>query len=339
VNSPKAPDSNKAAMAGVTADLANYPLNYMVNALAQEGGKQTIGNTSYDFSGVGNADQSAQMSDKMAQALLDIQNNYGADYIQQRLADLKQSDPTGYAARQQLFDKILSDSKANPDRPMAEDLQNQVNTMLGTAGQLDEQGLQQVQGSVRSGQVERGIYLGNAPAAQEAGAVVSASDQLRAQQQSAAQNYLQSGVSPQDVTYRRIQQSLSNLGAFTNNQTPEAQFGQLSGAQSGAAPFNPVNYTTPATVDTGAARYGQSYANAQYGQQAQQAEATSNPYLSGLSFGVQGMNALGNMGAFSTSAFSNNPVSVAATGAQPAGGYSPVGGDWSSPSSYPSAAS
>lgn len=296
MNSPKIPDPNQAAIAGAQADLANYPLNYMVNALAQEGGSQTINGTNYDFTGMGNADQSAQMSDQMAQAMLDIQNNYGSAYVQQRLADLKQSDPTGYAARQQLFDKILADSKANPDRPMATDLQNQVNTMLGTAGNLDPQALQQIQGQVRGNQAARGITLGNGPASEENTAVVGASDALRQQQQGAAESYLQSAVSPQDVAYRRIQQSLSNLGAFVNNQTPEAQFGQLSGAQGGAAPFTATNYQNPASINPNAGAQGLQFANSIYASSGQYANSQANPWLTGLSTGINDLGAYQSLG-------------------------------------------
>ncbi len=282
MNSPDIPNPTTAAIAGSKADLANFPLSYMVNALAQEGGKQTINGTTYDFTGMGNADQSAKMSDPMAQALLDIQKNYGSAYIQQRLADLKQSDPTGYAARQQLFDKILADSKANPDRPLATDLQKQVNDMLGTAGNLDPQAEQQIQQQVRGNQVAKGIYLGTGPAAEENIAVVNASDALRAEQQQAA--------------YRRIQQSLSNLGAFVNNQTPEAQFGQLSGAQNGAAPFSTPNYTTPANVNPNSAANGVNFADNIYAQQAGFAANQANPWLTGLSTGINAIGAFSNLG-------------------------------------------
>src|ERR1017187_1373125 len=109
MSKPSIPDPNKAAVAGASADLANFPFQYMINSLAQTGGSANIAGQNYDFTGLGNADVAGQMSGQMAQALLDIQNNYGSQYVQQRLADLQQSDPTGYAARQQLFDKILAD--------------------------------------------------------------------------------------------------------------------------------------------------------------------------------------------------------------------------------------
>lgn len=296
-SAPSPPNPNTAAIAGATADIGNFPFETFINSLSQTGGKANIGGTNYDFTGLGNAQQSNTLSDQSAQALLDIQNNYGSQYVQQRLADLQQSDPTGYAARQQLFNSILADSQQNPDRPLATDLQNQVTQTLQGAGQLDSQGLQQVQQGVRAGQVSNGIYLGNGPASQESSAVVNASDAQQQAQQQEGINYLQSGVSPQDVDYRRIQQSLSNLGAFTNNQTPEAEFGQLSAAGNGAAPFSTPNYSNPASINPSDANTGQSFANAQYGLNSGYAATQGNPFLTGLTTGINTLGTAAKLGA------------------------------------------
>jgi len=246
------------------------------------------------------------VSDQMAQVLLDIQKNYGSDYIKQRLANLKQADPEGYAGRKQLFDKIIQDSELKPDRPIATELQTQVNDILKNSGNLDQQSLQDVQQGVRAGQVSRGIYLGNAPAAQEAKAVVQTSDALKAQQQGAAQQYLNSGISPEDVEYRRIQQSLSNLGSAINGVTPEAQFGSLSGAQNGAAPFNPVNYSTPANLNSmnQAASTGINFSNSLY--QSQQNQA--NPWTAAAGFLTAGADAANQAGWFKPSVQPVQPV-------------------------------
>ena len=73
---------------------------------------------------------------KMAQALLDIQRNYGLDYVKQRIENLKQADPAGYAARKQLFDKIIEDAKNHPGNRMAEDTQAQVTALLWRGASL-----------------------------------------------------------------------------------------------------------------------------------------------------------------------------------------------------------
>jgi hypothetical protein len=299
MNSPSTPKPSKAAIAGMNADLANFPMQYMINALAQTGGVKKINGKTYDFTGLGTAEQQGQMSDKMAQTLLDIQRNYGSAYIQQRLADLQQSDPVGYAARKQLFDRILSDSKVNPDRPLAESLQRDVNSMLETAGYLDKQALEQVQNQVRGRQVARGIYLGSAPAAEESSSVVEASDNLRRQEQSKAEQYLASGVSPEDVTYRRIQQSLANLGAFANAESPENQFGSLAGAGRGAAPFSAAGFQQPAEINPNAAVEGMNFANTIYADQSRFDASQANPWLTGLDMGINALTAYGNLGGFS----------------------------------------
>jgi hypothetical protein len=291
---PSIPDPNKAAIAGATADLSNFPFQYLINSLAQEGGSANIGGKNYDFTGQGNADVSAKMSDQMAQALLDIQKNYGSDYVAQRLKDLQQSDPTGYAARKQLFDKIMEDSRAAaPNAKMAGDLQEEVNRQLSNGGQLTGGPggeLEQVQQATRGQQIANGIILGNAPASAEASAVEGASEAKRNAAQAAAANYLNAGVSPEDVQYRQIQQSLSNLGAFTNQETPEAQFGSLAGAQNGAAPFKPVNYSTPASINPNAAAQGvQNNANL-YSGQMNWASNQINPWMAGVSTATSGAN-------------------------------------------------
>jgi hypothetical protein len=276
------------------ADVANFPLEWMVNSLAQEGGQATINGQNYNFTGLGNAQQALTQSAQADQAQLALQQQYGPAYVQQALSELQQADPTGYAARQQLGNAVVSGAQnIEPAQPLSVDLQNQVNNLAQNAGQLDPEALQQVQQGVRAGQAGSGIYLGNAPASQEAGAVVGAADQLQNQQQSAAESYLAAGVSPQDVQYRRIQQSLSNLGAFQNNQTPEAQFGELSAAGQGAAPFSVPNYSTPTTLNpSSAAQTGIGFANANY----QTSQQLANPWLSGLSIGANGFNAASNFG-------------------------------------------
>jgi hypothetical protein len=271
------------------------------------GGKVTIDGKTYDFTGLGDADNAAKMSDQMAGTLLDIQQNYGPQYVQQRLDELKLADPTGYADRQQLFDKILADSKAQPDRPMATDTQNAIMSELQNAGKLDPTMLHQVQEQVRGGQVGRGNYLGNAATSQEAGAAVKASDTLRDQQQQQAEGFLQSGVTPEDVQYRRIQQSLQNLASFQSGQTPTAAFKSLSAAGNTAAPF-----TTSGPVGVGtnpnAGTQGVQNALSIYGGNVNWANNQVNPYIAGLSSGVSSIGALNSLGAFGSPAPAINPT-------------------------------
>jgi hypothetical protein len=322
MSSPSIPDPNKAAQAGAIADLSNYPFKAVIDALAQMGGKATINGKTYDFTGLGNAAQDYKISDQMAQTLLDIQKNYGSDYIKQRLADLKQSDPTGYAARQQMFSKILADADANPDRPMAEDTQKQVLDLLGQGSNLTTGSGSQteaVQQGVRGKQIRNGIMLGNAATNEEASALVNAGDQMQQERQQKALGFLNSGISPEDVTYRRIQQSLSNLGNAINGTSPTAQFASLSGAQTGAAPFNAGNVQTP-TLNQNAALQGMQEASQLYSGQVNWANSQANPWTAGLSTAANGISALNQMGAFKTNPYAavTNYVSPAPNSPMPA---------------------
>jgi hypothetical protein len=287
-NNNKAPDPPNladAAQQGVYADLETYPSRYLIDAAAQMGTKVNINGQTVDFTGQGTADNAAVMSDKMAAALLAIQQNQGPAFVQQRIDELKQADPQGYAARQDLFKQIMDQVNANPDRPLAQDLQDQISSTLASAGKLDARGLEQVQGQARGDQIAHGIYLGNAPASTEASAVVGASNNLRDQQQQQALAYLNSGTSPEDVAYRRLQQSLGNLSSFSNGTTPSAQFGELSSAGAGAVPFMGGPGVNTAT-DPNAAMTGLQNALGIYSGQSNWQNSQANPWLAGISTGL-----------------------------------------------------
>lgn len=292
---PAAPNYTKAAQQGIQSDLDTYPMRYMTEAASKMGGKVTIGGQTYDFTGLGDADNTAVMSDKMAQTLLDIQRNYGSAYVKQSLADLKQADPKGYAARQQLFDAIMAQADAHPDRPMAENLQSSILGELQKSGRLDAKELSQVQQAVRGGQVARNNYLGNAATAQEAEGAVKASDALRDQRQQAAQGFLQSGVTPEDVEYRRLQQSLANLGNFTQGTTPTAQFRQLASAGTGAAPYATTTANSVVTNPNAGAQ-GVQNALGIYQGNVNWAQNQVNPFMAGLSTAVSGAGSLAALG-------------------------------------------
>src|ERR1043165_3536474 len=291
---PVPPDYEGAARGGIYADLETYPLRYLVDAAARSGGTVNIGGKSYDFTGLGDADNAAVMSDKMAQTLLDIQRGLGPQYIQQRLDELKQADPRGYAARQELFDRILADSQAHPNRPLAEDLQSSIVSQLTNAGKLDARELEQVQQQVRGGQVARNNFLGNAATAQEAGAAVKASDALKSQQQAQALGFLESGVTPEDVEYRRIQQSPQNLGSFISGQTPTAQFRSLSAAGNGAAPF--IASQSNVTTNPNAGIQGINNAQQIYSGNINWQQSQVNPWTAGISTAISGAPAAYNAG-------------------------------------------
>lgn len=296
---PEVPDPNAAAVAGAVADMENYPFEYQINNLAKMGGRATINGKEYDFTGLGDADTAAAMSDKMAQTLLDLQKQYGPDFIKQKLAELKVADPTGYAARQQLFDQIMADAEASPDRPMNTRLQAMVQEELAKGGKLDARQTEQVQQGVRGKQLRNGIFLGNAATSEEVGALVNAGEAERTKRQQQGIGILNSGVLPEDVKFRQIQQALSNLGNFTNGASPTAQFNSLSSASNGAVPFQ-TGATNPAQLNPNATQMGMSNALDLYSQNQNWANSHLNPFLAGISGGVAGYN-LANKAGWGTS--------------------------------------
>jgi hypothetical protein len=218
----------------------------------------------------------------MAQTLLDIQREKSPAIIAQRLEELKVADPKGYEARQQLFDKIMADANANPDRPLSTATSRLIQDELAKGvGFNDNKQKQEVQDAVRGNQVGRGIYLGNTASSQEAKTVVGAGESLRNQRQQDALNLLQSGSAPEDVAYRQFQQTLANLGSFVNGQTPEAQFGQVSAASSGPVQFGTQGVNTN-LFNPNAAGQGVNDAMQNFNTQQNYNQTQANPWLSSL---------------------------------------------------------
>jgi hypothetical protein len=278
----KLPDYAQAAREGVYANLESYPTSYMVNAAARLGIPLTIGGKTYDFTGLGDVETSAAMSDQMAQVLLDLQRTRGPEVIRQRIEELKAADPQGYAARKQLFDAIVADAERSPNRPMAQQLQSTIMSELQKEGKLDARAQQQVRNSVRGRQVASGITLGNAPVLEEASAMVRAGESARDMRQQQANTFLQSGVSPEDVEYRRLQQALSNYGSFINGSTPSAQFGGLSSAGNGAVPFMGGGYNQ-VQQNPNAAAQGANWESNIYSRSSNWQNQQVSPYLAGFS--------------------------------------------------------
>jgi hypothetical protein len=315
-SSPSIPDPNQAAVAGALAQAGTFPFQQYIDYLAQTGGSGSLqtatGPANYNFTGLGNAQQNAALSQVMLPAELNIQQQYGPQYIQQALANLQQANPNAVAERQQKFNNIISNAQSTPNRPMATDLQNQILALTGQGSNLTtgpNSETEAVQQSVRGPQVASGIYLGNAPASQEASAVVNAGDQQQQQRQQHALDFLQSGVSPEDVTYRRVQQSLSNLGNAINGQTPEAQFQSLSGAAAGAAPFNTAGVQSP-SINTNSSLQGLQNASDIYSGNVNWAENQANPWTVGLSSLAGGASILNSSGALNSNGLfgSNGPL-------------------------------
>ena len=103
--------------------------------------------------------------------------------------------------------------------------------------------------------------------------IASQMDQAKYAQDAATGNIYGSGSAVAtgehrgDATWRNWQQTLVNSAAFLSGTTPIAQFGQLSGAQQGASPFNPVGIQSGVSLNPNAGAQGQQFAMNSYNQE------------------------------------------------------------------------
>lgn len=299
-SAPATPDVAATTREGILAQANALPLQKQIDAAAQNGTSVTVNGQTYDFSGLGEADYQKAYADAMAQASLQIQKDYGADYIAQRQKELDAADPEGKAARDTLYQSILTDlNNPNQGTANAQQLQDSILGELNKGGTLDDRTAHDVTQSVLGNQVARGNFLGNAAQSQEQGALMDASSNLKAQREANALAFLQSGATPEDIQYRNAQQGLSNLSSFINGQSPLAQFGSLSGAQNQAVPFNTTGASTLGMQDQSgqAANYAQSI----YGSQNSYAQNQANPWMAGIALGTKGASVAAQYGAFSPS--------------------------------------
>jgi hypothetical protein len=289
---PDAPDPYTDYLKGYEAQITTYPQQRAIDAAAKTGGKVVVDGVTYDYTGKGDADYQAAYAEKMAASMLGLQQKYGAQYVEQRLKELEQSDPEGMAMRRQLWQDIQGDiGKVNEDRKLAEANQAAILAELEKGAALDPQMQREVTQATKGRQAARGIILGPSTLREETGDLLAAGQQVKSDRQQRALAFLTSGKTPEDIAYQSRQQAMGNLGAFISGQTPTAQFGSLRGAQNGVVPFYGGSPGVGLNQDAGnqSMAYNQSIWNTQANMAGQQA----NPYLAGMGLGFQGM-ALGN---------------------------------------------
>ena len=98
---PKPPDYAAATREGVEADIDSLPLRKLIESAARQGTKVSYTDMAgkeqtVDFTGFGDVDMSRQdlefaeeSADRMAQAMLSVQEKYGADFVKQRMKELE----------------------------------------------------------------------------------------------------------------------------------------------------------------------------------------------------------------------------------------------------------
>ena len=87
---------------------------------------------------------------------------------------------------------------------------------------------------------------------------------------------VQAGERRGDAAFRQYQQRLANAASFLSGSTPVAQFGQLSGAQQGASPFNPMGIQSGIGVNPNAGAQGQQFATNTYNTEDELSPPSSN---------------------------------------------------------------
>lgn len=117
---------------------------------------------------------------------------------------------------------------------------------LGLGYDLGDDLTDQIQQGVRGAQAARGNLFGSAPVSEEAFAIGDAAVRLR-------------------------QQRLGNAASFLQGVTPVAQFSQISGAQAGANPFNPMMPQQGVGINPNAGAQGTQFALGSYQQQSNNA--------------------------------------------------------------------
>lgn len=266
---PDPPDYAKANRAAILADIETLPTRKLVEAAARLGTTATYtdskGNEkTVDFTGFGDIDQTRQQLEFMVES---------AD----TLAEAQISTQEKFGERfitQRMKELELSDPMGTKVRKM---LGKEAVKDLEAGYGLGDELRNQVEQNVRGAQAARGNILGDAAGQAEAFALGDAAIRLR-------------------------QQRLANAASFLSGVTPVAQFGAISGAQQGAAAFNPMGIQQGIGLNPNAGQMGAQFAMNSYQQQSQNAIASAqmNPWntvlgavggtaFSGLSGGVGNM--------------------------------------------------
>ncbi len=242
-----------------------------------------------DFTGMGQADIQKAIANRMAQVGLDLSKKYDSQFIDEALKEQQLANPEGTAARKKEYDLIQQQINNHPDQPVADTLNKQVSERLNAGKGLDEFDQGVLNDSVSRASADRGGNIApNADFSQPltTGAAGNARQMQGIQQ---ADSWLSSGMTPEDVDYRREQQDLANLSSFAGGRTPESEFASLSGAQSGPTPMTngqplPTTQGNPTIAASGAA--GSTFG---------QLQSQANPWLGGLSAMLNAGNTVANV--------------------------------------------
>ena len=222
------------------------------NKKKDEDGNFVFKDVTYDFKGYSDADATREDMKFGGEA---------ADYMAKTMLEVQQKYGKDFV-KQRLEELKAADPTGYEVREM---LGESAKADLARGTELSPEMARQVTQQERAAQSARGNIYGSAPAAAEA-------------------------MSLGDAGFRMRQQRLANAASFLSGSTPVAQFGQISGAQQGASPFNPMGIQAGIGVNPNAGAQGQQFAMNTYNQKmnfaAQQQPIGSQ--LLGMAAGIGG---------------------------------------------------
>lgn len=247
---PASPNLAGANEAGVWADIETMGIRKMVadaarfgksvtlqvptfdakgNKTLDEAGKPKMREITYDFKGYSDADATREDMEFGGEA---------ADFMAKTMLEVQQKYGKDFV-KQRIEELKAADPTGYEVREM---LGESAKADLARGAELSPDMARQVTQQERAAQSARGNIYGSAPAAAEA-------------------------MTLGDAGFRMRQQRLANAASFLSGSTPVAQFGQISGAQAGASPFNPMGIQAGIGVNPNAGAQGQQWAMNAYNTQ------------------------------------------------------------------------
>lgn len=246
-----------------------------------------------DFTGYGTADIEGQLARQQADIESELGKKYGVQFADQARQMQELADPLGTQARAKEYE-MIKDSLDHPKpiNPLSAGLERDIDAQLKAGSGLDSMSREMLDKAVADASKSRG---GGGPSSGSIAADMGQGYEGEARRQAGidkAQGFVGSGQTPEDIQYKRDQQDISNLGAFTSGQTPQSQFGAIAGAGQGSTPV--VNGQKLPGLPANAGASGAGYAASAAGAQAQQQSNQASPYFAGLSALLSGINAFSN---------------------------------------------
>ena len=273
---PDAPSVTAASEAGVWANVETAGIQKLIaNAMKfgksvdikvpifdKDGTKTGFKDVTYDFEGYSDADATREDMEFGAEA---------ADFMAKSMLDIQEKHGLGFVAQRKKELEAADPTGA----AVRERLGEEALAGLGRGYELDPGMRREIDQGSLSHMAATGNILGSGSA-------------------------VQVGERRGDAAFRQYQQRLANAASFLSGTTPIAQFGQLSGAQQGASPFNPMGIQPGMSLNPNAGAQGQQFAMNSYNQQMNYA-ANQQP----IGYQLLGMAAGGMGGAFGDYAATN----------------------------------